>query len=175
VSVTRALIAANVAAFGLQLAYADAVVAPLALWPVGTFHVHDVRGTVGFHPWQLVTYAFLHANLVHLVLNMFALHMFGRDVERALGGGRFLELRSTVAPSRAMRATTPRSAPSAAIRPAARRSSPATICEPQCVKVATSTPAVRHHPSWVRIGAWPNRRRPRRRTIGRTMLAPSPM
>lgn len=47
---------------------------------------------VGFRPWQLVTYAFLHANLGHLFLNMLALHIFGSDVERALGARRYLEL-----------------------------------------------------------------------------------
>jgi membrane associated rhomboid family serine protease len=92
VSVTRALIVINVAVFGAQLAYGDAIVAPLALWPVGEFHVPEVRGAVGFHPWQLVTSGFLHASPAHLLLNMFALHMFGRDVERALGSGRFLAL-----------------------------------------------------------------------------------
>ncbi|WP_199030892.1 rhomboid family intramembrane serine protease, partial [Ralstonia sp. ASV6] len=38
-----------------------------------------------FMPWQPLTYAFLHANGAHLVLNMFGLYMFGRDVERTLG------------------------------------------------------------------------------------------
>lgn len=32
-----------------------------------------------------MTYAFLHGGLAHLFLNMFALWMFGRDVEQALG------------------------------------------------------------------------------------------
>ena len=36
-------------------------------------------------PWQPLTYAFLHANGAHLVLNMFGLYMFGRDVERTVG------------------------------------------------------------------------------------------
>jgi len=39
-----------------------------------------------------VTSAFLHANLVHLFLNMLALRIFGRDVEQALGARRYLEL-----------------------------------------------------------------------------------
>jgi membrane associated rhomboid family serine protease len=47
---------------------------------------------VGFAPWQLLTYAFLHANFMHLFLNMFGLYTFGRDVERAAGSRRFATL-----------------------------------------------------------------------------------
>ena len=92
-TVTRRLILVNVVVFALQVVYGDALVASFALWPVGQFTVPDL-GVVGFRPWQLVTSAFLHANLVHLVLNMLALHIFGRDVERALGAGRYLGLYS---------------------------------------------------------------------------------
>src|SRR5262245_66274472 len=49
-------------------------------------------GIVGFHSWQIVTSAFLHANVQHLALNMFALWTFGREVERVLGARRFLTL-----------------------------------------------------------------------------------
>jgi rhomboid family protein len=88
--VTRILILANVAVFGLQSLFGDSVIATFALWPVGHFSVPDVQAPVGFHLWQLLTSAFLHAGLTHLFLNMFALFMFGRDVERALGMGRFI-------------------------------------------------------------------------------------
>lgn len=90
--VTRALIAANVVLFALQGVYGDALLASFALWPVGRFAVPELGGAVGFRPWQLVTSAFLHANLAHLALNMLALHIFGRDVERSLGGRRYLAL-----------------------------------------------------------------------------------
>jgi rhomboid family protein len=42
--------------------------------------------------WQLVTFQFLHAGLLHLLFNMLALYFFGRPVETALGRGRFLAL-----------------------------------------------------------------------------------
>src|SRR5437867_2704840 len=32
--------------------------------------------------WQLATYLFLHGDLVHLLLNMFMLWMFGAEMER---------------------------------------------------------------------------------------------
>lgn len=43
-----------------------------------------------FGVWQLVSYMFLHANFTHLLFNMFALWMFGRQLEYDLGSRRFL-------------------------------------------------------------------------------------
>ena len=54
----------------------------LALWPWGH----------GFRPWQLLSYAFLHGGLFHLVFNMLALHWFGGDLERVYGPRRLLLL-----------------------------------------------------------------------------------
>lgn len=53
----------------------------LALWPIPSAE---------FRPWQLVTYAFLHSNLLHLGLNMLALLSFGPALERAWGRRRFV-------------------------------------------------------------------------------------
>lgn len=43
-----------------------------------------------FRPHQFITYMFLHADLGHLVFNMFGLWMFGRILEYNLGSKRFL-------------------------------------------------------------------------------------
>lgn len=43
-----------------------------------------------FRLYQLVTHMFLHANVSHLFMNMFALWMFGRMLEYDLGSKRFL-------------------------------------------------------------------------------------
>ena len=43
-----------------------------------------------FWVWQLVTYPFLHADLLHLLFNMLALWMFGVDLERRWGQQAFL-------------------------------------------------------------------------------------
>lgn len=40
--------------------------------------------------WQLATYAFLHANLMHILFNMLFLYWFGCDVEVKFGTRRFL-------------------------------------------------------------------------------------
>ena len=80
--VTSALIAANVAIFLLQGLLPELVI-PFALWPWGASQVDP---QVGFAPWQLVSYAFLHGSLLHLAFNMFALYMFGGAIERVFGG-----------------------------------------------------------------------------------------
>jgi len=84
--VTSALIAANVAIFLLQTVLPGLVI-PFALWPWGASQADP---QVGFAPWQLVTYAFLHGSLLHLAFNMFALYMFGGAIERVFGGRRYL-------------------------------------------------------------------------------------
>lgn len=42
------------------------------------------------HPWQFITYMFLHANFSHLLFNMLALWMFGTVLEQTIGSKRFL-------------------------------------------------------------------------------------
>jgi membrane associated rhomboid family serine protease len=51
--------------------------------------VAGVDFNVGFEPWQLVTYSFLHGNFQHIFFNMFALYMFGSGVEQYLGSTKF--------------------------------------------------------------------------------------
>ena len=43
-----------------------------------------------FKPWQLVSYMFMHGGIMHLLLNMFALWMFGNTLENLWGSKRFL-------------------------------------------------------------------------------------
>ena len=44
-----------------------------------------------FRIYQLVTYMFMHGGLGHIVLNMFALWMFGTPIENYMGKQRFLQ------------------------------------------------------------------------------------
>lgn len=43
-----------------------------------------------FYPWQLITYQFMHANFSHILFNMFALWMFGMEIENLWGSKKFL-------------------------------------------------------------------------------------
>lgn len=88
--ITRSLITINVAMFLAEMLVGDALIVHLALWPAGVGSMPG--GHPGFEPWQIVTYCFLHANWTHLLFNMFALFMFGGELERLLGGRRFLNL-----------------------------------------------------------------------------------
>jgi len=91
--VTRYLLIANVLVFALQLLLHDQTTLALsqhfALWPLGPDVVGQVQGgqvlTVGFRPWQLVTYAFMHGGYQHILFNMFGLYMFGGVIERTFG------------------------------------------------------------------------------------------
>ena len=78
---TRALILVNVIVFVLQQVRGDLIAGLFALWPLGSGM---------FRPWQLISYAFLHGNLVHIFVNMFALYMFGSALENFWGGRRLL-------------------------------------------------------------------------------------
>ncbi len=42
-----------------------------------------------FYLWELVTYMFLHGGFMHILFNMFALWMFGCQIERLFGQKRF--------------------------------------------------------------------------------------
>lgn len=53
------------------------------LWPFG-------QPGSPFAPWQLLTYGFLHGDLMHIAFNMFALWMFGRELEHLMGPQRFI-------------------------------------------------------------------------------------
>ena len=88
--ITRALLIANIAVFLLQQLLSDTVMTVFfALWPLGP-DVSDGTITAGFRVWQLVTYAFMHGNAMHLLFNMLALFMFGGQIERLFGEKQFL-------------------------------------------------------------------------------------
>ena len=78
--VTKTLLLACVAVFCLNL------FAPLeiwfALWPLAGVH---------FMPWQVVSYAFLHGDTLHLFFNMLGLWMFGAELEQLWGRRRFMQ------------------------------------------------------------------------------------
>ncbi|WHZ18573.1 MAG: hypothetical protein OJF55_000722 [Rhodanobacteraceae bacterium] len=85
--VTRALLIANVVVFLLELVPSlhPLLIAWGALWPVGPVPPEFAAYGIGFHVWQIVTYAFLHGSWMHIFFNMFALWMFGGPIEHLLG------------------------------------------------------------------------------------------
>jgi membrane associated rhomboid family serine protease len=85
--VTRALLLTNGLVYLLQQVIGDPLFIWFGLWPLSST---GLGGMAGFLPWQVVTYSFLHGGLLHLFFNMFALYMFGSDIERVFGQRRFL-------------------------------------------------------------------------------------
>ncbi len=78
--VVKNLLIINGLVFMAQIAMGNYLVGLFGLMPLG----------YGFFPWQLVTYAFLHGGLTHLFFNMFALWMFGAQIENTWGSPRFM-------------------------------------------------------------------------------------
>ena len=97
--VTIALIAANVVVFLLEnTPDGQAAIASFALVPSELFHVRIWGGTVQAPDQSLqvpegltlVTYQFLHGDILHLLSNMLFLWVFGDNVEDAMGHVKFL-------------------------------------------------------------------------------------
>ncbi|MDE0753546.1 MAG: rhomboid family intramembrane serine protease [Woeseiaceae bacterium] len=55
-----------------------------ALWPLAATFPNPEFGM-----WQVMTYGFLHGDVMHIAFNMFMLWMFGREIELMLGPQRF--------------------------------------------------------------------------------------
>ena len=82
---TQAIIGANVVVFLLQLSMGTSLTAMFALWPIEPNPAAYFGPGVGFAPWQLVTYGFLHGGMSHIFFNMFAIYMFGSALEQFFG------------------------------------------------------------------------------------------
>jgi membrane associated rhomboid family serine protease len=82
----KTIILVNVAVFLAQLSpLGDLLTTFGALWPLGS---HKAGG-YGFHLWQPLTYMFLHGGFAHIFFNMFALWMFGAEIENYWGTRHF--------------------------------------------------------------------------------------
>jgi membrane associated rhomboid family serine protease len=79
--VIKNLIIINVLMFFASLIFHPMMQNYLAMYPVSS---------EGFQPYQIVTHMFMHGGGFHIFFNMYALFMFGRDVELAVGAKKFL-------------------------------------------------------------------------------------
>jgi membrane associated rhomboid family serine protease len=82
----KTIILANVAVFLLQSSPIGAFfTAAGALWPVASQN----QDGLSFQVWQPLTYMFLHGSFGHLFFNMFALWIFGTELENYWGTRQF--------------------------------------------------------------------------------------
>jgi membrane associated rhomboid family serine protease len=80
--VTYTLIGLDVLIFGIQyLVGVNDVAGNLGMWPVGV--------AINGEWWRLLTAAFLHGSILHLVFNMYVFFAFGPTLERILGHWRY--------------------------------------------------------------------------------------
>jgi membrane associated rhomboid family serine protease len=86
-SATVVLLVVNVVAFILQN-----VLYRFTTIPVDGWFALSVGGLQHGFVWQLLTYQFMHGGLLHLLLNCWAIYVFGREVEETLGVKSFLTL-----------------------------------------------------------------------------------
>jgi membrane associated rhomboid family serine protease len=95
--VIKALLVINIAVYLLRSLLGDVLIGDasinyyildwLALNPLAD---SPVFGESNFYPWQLISYQFLHGGFLHLLFNMFALWMFGIELEQMWGSKKFL-------------------------------------------------------------------------------------
>lgn len=84
-SMVKILVGVNVAIFLLEL-----LLNPVGReWVEAMFELNQ-RGISNGMVWQFVTYQFLHANTLHVAVNMLGLWFAGRVLENLLGSWRFL-------------------------------------------------------------------------------------
>lgn len=79
--------------FVLEMLYIDNL--PLSAYFFNYFALHTTNFSFSFlessfWPWQLLTFQFMHGGLWHLFFNMFAIWMFGIELENSWGSRRFL-------------------------------------------------------------------------------------
>jgi membrane associated rhomboid family serine protease len=93
--VTTTLLAANLAMFLVEVAYGGArslIEGPnaLKLYQLGALQPLTIAQDHQY--WRFFTAMFLHAGLIHIAFNMYALYLFGYLIEGALGRGRLLAI-----------------------------------------------------------------------------------
>ena len=62
------------------------------VFSTGNFFALSVEGLKHGFVWQLLTYQFMHAGLLHIFLNCWVIYVFGREIEKTLGPQKFLAL-----------------------------------------------------------------------------------
>ncbi|WP_165959401.1 rhomboid family intramembrane serine protease [Nonomuraea longispora] len=82
--VTYTILVINVVVFGVQYVAGGAITGELAMWPAGVALLDE------YH--RLITAAFVHSGVFHILFNCWALYVIGPYLERAFGHARFVAI-----------------------------------------------------------------------------------
>jgi len=82
--VTYAILVINVLVFGAQYLTGDQVTGELAMWPAGVAALDQY--------YRMITAAFVHGGVFHILFNSWALYVVGPYLERAFGHVRYVAL-----------------------------------------------------------------------------------
>ncbi|QYC37742.1 Rhomboid protease GluP [Nonomuraea coxensis DSM 45129] len=82
--VTYAILVINLLIFGGQYLTGDRITGELAMWPAGV--------ALGDQYYRLITAAFVHGGVMHILFNSWALYVVGPYLERAFGHARYLAI-----------------------------------------------------------------------------------
>ena len=89
--VVRLLLISNIFLFFLETVNGKQLVIWMALWPLNASVIStSVVSQPHFERYQLISYAFLHGSIMHLLLNMYALWLFGSRMENVWGARKFI-------------------------------------------------------------------------------------
>ena len=97
--IVKLLLIINTVVFFLEKIFGGLTISNLSfdMWVMKWFALMPFGGlpvgfglTFDFHPWQLITYQFLHGDFWHIFMNMFMLWMFGTELENRWGNKKFI-------------------------------------------------------------------------------------
>jgi len=90
--VIKNLLIINAAVFLVQLLASNLMLngRPLGYLLNVWFALNPLGSNFNFQVWQLITYQFMHGGFGHIFFNMFALWMFGMEIENNWGSKKFL-------------------------------------------------------------------------------------
>jgi membrane associated rhomboid family serine protease len=87
--VIKSLLIINIAIFIFQMFVENFTIGGVPVEYLITKYFALIPIGYGFKIWQLVTYMFLHGSFTHVLFNMFALWMFGMELEHVMGSRKF--------------------------------------------------------------------------------------
>jgi membrane associated rhomboid family serine protease len=90
--VIKNLLIINAVIYFIQLIFGEVMIGGTPGWYVLNkwFALNPFADGYNFQIWQLITYQFMHGGFGHILFNMFALWMFGMEIENMWGSKKFL-------------------------------------------------------------------------------------